>query len=1292
MVAKKLHQPGAMKVWKSPVLYFGVLLVVAVAALLLAPFIVDWNGYRADLEAYGKKLTGREVRIEGAISARLFPWPRLTAENVTIANPPELAEKEFAAASRIIVRMSLGGLLQGGIDVESIEVEEPTINFERLAAGGGNWAFQPSADLTRSDVLSRVKLDKITLTGGTLNFRDRRRGETVTLDDVTADLASPGVTGPWRIRSRALYNDRPLDIAVNTATYAEGQPFLFGVKVGAADKSGYVYSFDGTYNQGTAEGGVLVEPAQNDEGKGDAEGRIRPLIFSAKAKGNFESVALSDIQVSREQKNEGGALATGSATIRLGKQIDAEFDLSASMLDLDELAGAKSRDLLRQAGSLALIDSLLSLLPSDMSLTGSAKVTALKSDGQTFDNAVLAIEADRERLRINRLSSGLPGRSQVLFTGNYFPAPGGGELAGDLALETSDLRELAMWMWRSGRATLGPLWTGSRGRLKMQSGLSLTPSRLRLTGTEFELDGERGTGALSVTSAGGGAVDLALETAHFDLDSYAPQGIPAFSDAAREGVGGIIAFALPQGEVPDLRLKVKFGELKLNAVTAQNVAVDLQSGANGLDLRALDIGAVGGASLTASGLVLDNGKGADGSVSLEVKADNPDELIRLLGLAASDGLPPWARGLGQTALRADLAVKPGAGGSSIKLNAGGTAGDLTLSLRGAVEPDMKMSGSAKISAPTSSRIVSLLGLTMMEQDAIPGSISIDAEGDVKGGFTASATLQVLDARLDYQGAADPFAEGFGLNGQLSLRATDTAPLIGAAGVPVASGGGGVVVLDSPLVWADGKWTLSTIAGRFAGQPLSGEASLTPGLVLDGRLKTGTVVLRDVMAAALIDWSGPEPGLDAGFARSLPFGLTGQLWITPSGLQVHPHFLAKSAEIGIEVKDGEIRLAVAGKDEDGRDVRIDLGSTGSDESRKISGSLRLPVDLAHQLALVGGAQVASGEGEIDLRFDSEGRSPAAALSAARGEGKYALEDFHLTGVTPAAFTSALASARDSAGVTQAFDAMRGGQGVDFGDVSGTVALNGGEMVFSPLTHADGDADITVRTVVDLAQSGIDMDVGLALKAREKLPPMSVAYAGPPMALARSENNSELATSLGVTIMQEGITELERLQQEQARLAKLEEQQRIEDEARLQAYYAQRDEILLRKRELKVHAEMAVIEADRLRRRIEAERAANAEMNKAEIRQRLRELRTWRRQARLTEADQPKPAAEVQEVKAQPVEQVSAPQPPVPPPKPAQSRPKPKQLRATSKPIAPVILANPRGAPVIISAPPGSPPSQ
>ncbi len=1308
----KLQQPGSMKVWKSPVLYFGVLLVIAVIGLLLAPVIVNWNGYRGDLEAYGKKLTGREVTVAGPISARLFPWPRFIAENVKIANPPALAGRDFASASRITIRMTLAGLLQGGIAVESIDIEDPTVNFERLASGEGNWSLNPSADLIRSDILSRVRLDKITLAGGTVNFRDRRRGETVTLDDINAEVASPGVAGPWRMRARALYDDRPVDLAVNTAAFVEGQPFLFGIKWQAVDNSGYVYSFDGAYKDGVSQGEVLVAPAQSEDGKGDAEGRIRPLVFTAKAKGNFDAFDLTEIQVARLDPGNAGAIASGSASLRLGTHIEARADVTASMLDLDELAGAKSRDLLRQSGGLAVIDSLLSMLPRDMSLDGSVKVTALKTEGQTLDNVTLAVAADKDRLRIERFSSGLPGRTEVLFNGSYFPAPGGGELAGDLGLESNDLREFTLWLWRGGKASLGPLWTGSRGRLKMQTGLSVTPAGLRLTGTDFELDGERGKGSLAVTSAGRGAVDLVLDSGRFDVDAYAPQGIPAFQTAARQGAGGILSVLLPRPDAPDLRLKVKAGELHMNAVTARDVAIDLQSGVNGLDLRALNIGAVGGATLVASGLILDNGKGADGSISLDVKADDPGELIRLMGLGDSAGLPAWARDLGATAMRADLTVKPGDKGSDVMLRAGGTAGQLTVSASGTVAPDMTLTGQTKIEAPTSARIFSLLGLAPAQPDAMPGSIAVDAAGSVAAGFTGTATLQALGGRLDYRGGFSLLAEGYGVNGSLSLRATDAALLFAAAGLPVTSGGG-VLVADAPVAWGDGKWSSSAIAGRLGTAPFEGEASLTPGRVLDGRFQTGALRLRDLMAATFLDWSGSATGPGAGFASALPFGITGQLWITPSAIEVHPHFTAGSAEIGIEAKDGEIHLAMVGKDSDGRDAQVELGSAGGEGSRKLSGLFRLPIDLARQLALAGGGPVASGAGSVELRLESEGRSPAAALAAARGQGSYALEDFRLLGITPSAFTAALAAASDASGITGAFDAMRGGGGLDFGNVSGTIAVTGGQMVFSPLDHTDGDADISVRTVGDLAQGALDMEADLAFKARPGLPRMSIAYAGPPMALARSENSSELATSLGVTIMQEGISELERLQQEQARLAKLEEQQRAEDEARLQAYYAQRDELLLRKRELKVQAEMQVVEADRLRRQIEAERAANAEINKSEIRQRLRELRTWRRMARLTEAQPVAPmqlkatsdpvkkmeaAAPVQQKAAPaPVQQKAAPAPvkrlqAVAPEPTQKSRPSSPPTRKPPARIKPVILAKPPQAPVIISPEPGMSPSQ
>ena len=128
------------------------------------------------------------MTIAGPVSVQLFPWPKLTAENISLANPPGLDAPEFAHADRIVVRMTLAGLARGGIDVESVDIENPVVRFERLATGEGNWLFMPAADLIKSDLLSRVSLDKISLQGGTVTFSDRRRGETFRLDDFKAAL------------------------------------------------------------------------------------------------------------------------------------------------------------------------------------------------------------------------------------------------------------------------------------------------------------------------------------------------------------------------------------------------------------------------------------------------------------------------------------------------------------------------------------------------------------------------------------------------------------------------------------------------------------------------------------------------------------------------------------------------------------------------------------------------------------------------------------------------------------------------------------------------------------------------------------------------------------------------------------------------------------------------------------------------------------------------------------------------------------------------------------------------
>ncbi len=1243
-----------MKLWKSPVLYIGVILLAVVIGALLAPFVIDWNPYRADLEAYGRKLSGREVTIAGPISVRFFPWPSLTAHDVHLANPPGLDEPEFAKAARITARMQLAGLFSGTIQVESIEIDQPVIAFERTTTGEGNWLFHPAIDLDDNRLLGHVRLDQITLTEAAVRLIDRRRGTgEISLAIPAATLASPGITGPWRLTAANVeHSGQRFAVSISTAIWKADEPFRFSAHVSGADNSGPTYNFDGAIQDDRVSGDVQIDTAAATEGKGDAEGQVRPLVVRSKMVATFDAIAFDEIEIAPVDPTQGGTLVSGSAKLALGKQISAAVDLSAPTLDLTEWVGANANQLLREGGSLGLADGLLKLLPGAVDLSGALKVTALTVAGETLENTVLRMEASSEFIRVRELSASLPGHSRMLFDGVFFPGAAGAELAGNLALESNNLRQLASWSWPEGKDQIAKLWTGSRGRLKLQTEINLTENRFRLTKLQYEIDGVPGAGELAISAGGGGAIDLRIDARKLDVDNFIPGGLAAVPTGGKTGLAGLFGFLMPHEAARDLAINVKAGELVLNGVTAADVTIDIASGANGLDLRMLKIGSVGGAQLMATGLILDAGGGPDGSIGIDVTAEDPRGLLRLLGVLPADSNPAWTEALGVTALKGGITVKTHDKDAVSGFEVAGRSGDYVIKAAGQVMAEndlnhLRIDGSADLQASSSASMARLAGLMAVGTDQSTARLTLRGSGSLADGFRTTLQLQAYGGRLDFTGT---LGGPTGVDGKLGLRTTDAGPLFAAMGLPSVTLPTGVVVLDTRITSEGENLVLPDLAGRFGDAPIGGRLALAPRGHISGDLDLGPLDLDAVLAAVFLAWNGLAPEQEAPFAENLPGGLSGEVWINASSLKIVDTFTAMNVPIGITASPGEILLSIRAKDAAGRDAAVEIGSRGNDGNRALAGRVKLPLDLARQLLLAGGAPVAEGTGSIELGFNSRGRSPGGALAALQGSGSYDIKGLRLLNLSPQDFNKVLAEVRDAAGLNAAFEALRGGEGLVGGDIRGSITILNGVAAFLPFTISTPDADAVVRTSAELASGFIDTAVSLSLKFREGLPAMEVSYVGPPTALARNEDKAELVSTLGYGIMQQGVAELERLQKEQQRLAVEEEKLRLADEEKLQAYYAQRDEVLLRRRELKVHAEMRVLAAEKQRLEIESERAANTEINRTELKQRQRELRVHRRLARLAQKDlvaEPAPTPRVKPPAVKPENKAPAQVPILPP---------------------------------------------
>ncbi|MFN7921456.1 MAG: AsmA-like C-terminal region-containing protein [Bryobacteraceae bacterium] len=171
------------------------LIGLAVAALLALPMIISGEKFRGALEAQLSKSLEQPVKL-GAISFRALP-PSLDAGDLRVGG-----EKPLATAREFRVRAKLLAMLQGKLDIASIEVKQPVIDVGQWKApshgsGGGGTPFTLDR-LTVEDgqvIEGRNTYSHIGLRVDDFGKGDRMPVE-VSADIAPGKIAAKGVAGP----------------------------------------------------------------------------------------------------------------------------------------------------------------------------------------------------------------------------------------------------------------------------------------------------------------------------------------------------------------------------------------------------------------------------------------------------------------------------------------------------------------------------------------------------------------------------------------------------------------------------------------------------------------------------------------------------------------------------------------------------------------------------------------------------------------------------------------------------------------------------------------------------------------------------------------------------------------------------------------------------------------------------------------------------------------------------------------------------------------------------------------
>ena len=433
---------------------FLALIALLVAAALIGPSFVNWNGYKGEISAEVQKATGRTLEIAGDLEFTILPAPRLRISDARLSNAPGAVAPHMVVLKELRVSVAFLPLLRGSIEIGEVDLVEPVIELEKLPGGQMNWIFAAdpggSAGLPAAsepavvtapesgDVneASAFRLDALSIKNGTIVYRDTASGTVERIGNLTADISAGSLTGPFSFKGALTVRDTPLTVSADVPRFVEKGALPFRMTLGAPGSTAMI-GLSGTVTDAETKPSVSAKL----DGKGDNLGTLlasltrsapvaqlgQAFAVSATVAGSEEAVSVNDLSLQL-----GEAKATGSILVSLQSGIRADAAIRMTSLDADALltAGKASQSSsVSSPGSAESAPEKVAALPSPAGPPGFELPGDIEANIDLTIDEVVAMQ-DRIRavrlaaslkdgtVTLNTLTAGFPGATELSVSGN----------------------------------------------------------------------------------------------------------------------------------------------------------------------------------------------------------------------------------------------------------------------------------------------------------------------------------------------------------------------------------------------------------------------------------------------------------------------------------------------------------------------------------------------------------------------------------------------------------------------------------------------------------------------------------------------------------------------------------------------------------------------------------------------------------------------------------------------------------------------------------------------------------
>lgn len=134
----------------------GLLVVLAIAAVVITLVYIDPNDYKGTITNKLKEETGRDIRIDGDINLSYYPWLGLDVEGITVSNAKGFGNKPFLQTKTVKARVKLLPLLRKQLEMDTLILHGATVNLARNEKGVNNWddLIKPKDDAEKNNQAS----------------------------------------------------------------------------------------------------------------------------------------------------------------------------------------------------------------------------------------------------------------------------------------------------------------------------------------------------------------------------------------------------------------------------------------------------------------------------------------------------------------------------------------------------------------------------------------------------------------------------------------------------------------------------------------------------------------------------------------------------------------------------------------------------------------------------------------------------------------------------------------------------------------------------------------------------------------------------------------------------------------------------------------------------------------------------------------------------------------------------------------------------------------------------------